>query len=140
MHLLKRLVTEIRKVCPAPYCLSVKLNSADYMQSGGLTQDEALEQVRWLVTCGMIDFVEISGGNAENKTSKLHSVSCPHVWFEKTELKFIDSFGAQSLSKAPKMSESTRIREAYFTEFAERVQKLDEKCPIQLSGGKLIIA
>ena len=33
------------------------------------------------------------------------------------------------------MSESTRIREAYFTEFAERVQGLNSKVPIQLSGG-----
>ena len=34
------------------------------------------------------------------------------------------------------MEESTRIREAYFTEFAERVQALDSKVPIQLSGGE----
>ena len=39
----------------------------------GLSTDEGLEQVRWLVECGEVDFVEISGGNAENKTSKLHS-------------------------------------------------------------------
>ena len=33
------------------------------------------------------------------------------------------------------MSESTRIREAYFTEFAEKVQAMQSKVPIQLSGG-----
>ncbi|KAK4973347.1 hypothetical protein LTR66_011161 [Elasticomyces elasticus] len=116
--LLRRLVTEIRRNCPPPYCLSVKLNSADYMGDEGLGQDEALEQVRWLVECGMVDFVQISGGNAENKTSKLQR-----------------SFGDRSISQAPKMSESTRIREAYFTEFAERVQGLNSIVPIQLSGG-----
>jgi len=73
MKLLQRLVIEIREVCPPPYCLSVKLNSADYMKEGGLGQDEALEQVRWLVDSGMIDFVELSGGNAEAVGSKLHS-------------------------------------------------------------------
>lgn len=73
LNLLKRLVREIREVCPPPYCLSVKLNSADYMAEGGLSQDEGLGQVKWLVECGMVDFVEISGGNAENSTSKLHS-------------------------------------------------------------------
>ena len=73
--LLKRLVTEIRAVCPRPYCLSVKLNSADYMENGGLSQDEGYLQVKWLAECGMIDFIEISGGNAENTTSKLHSES-----------------------------------------------------------------
>lgn len=74
MTFLKRLVTEIRDLCPSPFCLSVKLNSGDYMAEGGLSTDEALEQVRWLVTCGMIDFVELSGGNAEQSSSKLHSM------------------------------------------------------------------
>lgn len=73
MKLLQRLVTEVRKACPPPFCLSVKLNSADYMKEGGLGQDEALEQVRWLVDSGCIDFVELSGGNAEAVSSKLHS-------------------------------------------------------------------
>lgn len=122
LALLKRLVQEIRKVCPPPYCLSVKLNSADYMAAGGLSTDEGLQQVRWLIECGMVDFVEISGGNAENSTSKLHN-----------------SFAAKTLDKAPKMSESTRVREAYFTEFAERVQALNSKVPIQLSGGRFIL-
>lgn len=67
----------------------------------------------------MVDFVEISGWNAEQRTSVFH--------------KF---FASQSLSRAPKIRESTRIREAYFTEFAERVAKIEEtKCPLQLSGG-----
>ena len=38
------------------------------------------------------------------------------------------------------MSESTRIREAYFTEFAERVQGLNSSVPIQLSGGDYLSA
>lgn len=121
MKLLKRLVTEIREIdsLPQDFCLSVKLNSGDYMEKGGLSQDEALEQVHWLVSCGLLDFVEISGGNAEGTKSKLHN-----------------SFGTKSLETAPKIKESTRIREAYFTEFAERVAALPKpKCPIQLSGG-----
>ena len=39
----------------------------------GLSTDEGLEQVKSLVECGDVDFVEISGGDAENKSSKLHS-------------------------------------------------------------------
>jgi hypothetical protein len=67
----------------------------------------------------MVDFVEISGGNAEQRDSGLHK-----------------SFGAQSLSVSPKIKESTRIQEAYFTEFAERVAQIPgTKCPLQLSGG-----
>ena len=37
---------EIREMCPPPFCLSVKLNSGNYMKEGGLSTDEALEQVR----------------------------------------------------------------------------------------------
>lgn len=118
MALLKRLVREIRAKCPPPYCLSVKLNSADYMSQGGLQQEEALEQVRWLANCGMVDFIEISGGNAEQTGSKLQG-----------------SFGSKTMSVAPKRSESTRIREGFFTEFAEKVQAMQSPVPIQLSGG-----
>ncbi|USW51770.1 Putative NADH:flavin oxidoreductase/NADH oxidase, aldolase-type TIM barrel [Septoria linicola] len=118
MTLLKRLVREVRARCPPPYCLAVKLNSGDYMGEIGLQQDEALEQVRWLVNCGMVDFVEISGGNAEQKTSGLHN-----------------SFKKKTISEAPKIKESTRIREAFFTDFAEKVQKMESPIPIQLSGG-----
>lgn len=50
---LKRLVREIKEVCPPPFCLSVKLNSGDYMAEGGLTTDEALEQVK--VAAGVWD-------------------------------------------------------------------------------------
>lgn len=125
-------------MCPPPFCLSVKLNSADYMTEGGLSQDEGLGQVRWLVECGMVDFVEISGGNAEATGSKLHSkpisLACVNGRIIGADAAG-DSFAAKTLDKAPKMSESTRIREAYFTEFAEKVQAMNSKVPIQLSGG-----
>lgn len=75
MKLLQRLVQEIREKCPPPFCLSVKMNSADYMAQGGLGQDEALKQVIWLAGSGLVDFVEISGGNAEATHSGLQSKS-----------------------------------------------------------------
>jgi len=89
------------------------------MAVGGLSQDEALSQVEWLSTCGLIDFVEISGGNAEQRNSGLHQ-----------------SFSQESITSVPEIKESTRIREGYFTEFAERVARIEGvKCPLQLSGG-----
>ena len=119
MKLLQRLIYEIRALCPPPYCLSVKLNSADYMDAGrGLEIEEGLEQVRWLRECGMIDFVEISGGNAEQKHSGLHN-----------------SFGAKTVASGQKMKESTRIREAFYTDFADRVMQMKSDVPVQLSGG-----
>lgn len=118
LKLLRRLVEETRAICPPPMCLSVKLNSADYMMDGGLSQEEGLGQVKWLVECGMVDFVEISGGNAEQASSKLHN-----------------SFNDKTMDKAPQRKESTRIREAFFTDFAEKIQQMGSKVPIQLSGG-----
>ena len=70
MKFLQRLVLEIRALCPPPFCLSVKLNSGDYMASGGLSADEALSQVHWLITSGHIDFVEISGGTEELRATQ----------------------------------------------------------------------
>lgn len=119
MTLLKRLVTEVRAQCLPPYCLSVKLNSADYMDKGkGLEIEEGLEQVRWLRECGMVDFVEISGGNAEQKNSGLHH-----------------SFGKTLGGNGQKMKESTRIRESFFTDFSEKAMAMKSDVPIQLSGG-----
>lgn len=88
------------------------------MAQGGLSTDEGLSQVHWLVNSGQVDFVEISGGNAEQIKSPLHT-----------------TFGKKSLSQAPKMKESTRIREAAFAEFGERIQEMGSPIPIQLSGG-----
>jgi hypothetical protein len=65
------------------------------MAEGGLSPDEALEQVLWLVLCGMVDFVKISGGNAEARDSALQN-----------------SVGVKSLSKALQIKQSTKIREA----------------------------
>lgn len=118
LKFLQRIVQETRSACPAPFCLSVKLNSADYMQSGGLEQEEALEQVRWLVTCSLVDMVEISGGNASAKQERLNG-----------------SLDKKSLDKVPMKKESTRIRECFFADFAEKVQALEADVPIQLSGG-----
>jgi 2,4-dienoyl-CoA reductase-like NADH-dependent reductase (Old Yellow Enzyme family) len=117
LRFLQRLINEVRVVCPPPFCVGVKINSADYMENGGLTQDEALEQVRWLVECGKVDFVDISGGNAEATTCELHN-----------------TFGRKTLERAPRRK-STRIREAFFTDFAEKVERLHSRVPIQLSGG-----
>lgn len=47
------------------------------MKEGGLMPDEALEQVRWLLDCGLVDLIELSGGNAEGSqgSSRLASES-----------------------------------------------------------------
>ena len=116
------------------------------MKEGGLQPDEALEQVRWLVNCGMVDFIELSGGNAEgsqgsSRLASTFSISFAETDFELTLLPFADSFKTKSITKAPVIKESTRVRESFFSDFAERVAGIDNPrgVKIQLSGGQLAL-
>jgi 2,4-dienoyl-CoA reductase-like NADH-dependent reductase (Old Yellow Enzyme family) len=73
-------------------------------QRGGFTEAESLETIRALAAAG-IDLIEISGGTYEEPMMQL------------------------GLKK-----ESTRAREAYFLEFAEKVRG-EVKVPLMLTGG-----
>lgn len=86
--------------------LSVKLNSADF-QKGGFTEDESLKVIELLGDEG-VDLLEISGGTYEKP--------------------------AMMGSQAAKQSESTRAREAYFLEFAEKAKQVT-KMPLMITGG-----
>jgi 2,4-dienoyl-CoA reductase-like NADH-dependent reductase (Old Yellow Enzyme family) len=85
--------------------LAVKLNSADF-QRGGFDEDESLEVIRALEVEG-IDLLEISGGTYARSAM---------------------------LGQGGKQSDSTRAREAYFLEFAERVRASVE-LPLMITGG-----
>lgn len=95
--------------------LSVKLNSADF-QRGGMTEEESTEAVLALAAEG-IDLLEISGGSYES--------------------------AAMMGMPAGKVKESTRAREAYFLDYAERVRAATRKAagrrksslPLMLTGG-----
>ena len=64
-RLLLEIADIIRKQVSDDFLIGVKLNSSDYVQ-GGLTEDDALQNIKWLAESGNVDFVEISGGNYEN--------------------------------------------------------------------------
>ena len=64
MQFLFRIIDNIRSVVPSTFAVGVKLNSADF-SVGGLTEEEAADQIRWLDEHGGIDFIEISGGTYE---------------------------------------------------------------------------
>ncbi|MDT7563182.1 MAG: hypothetical protein QOG76_1806 [Pseudonocardiales bacterium] len=101
--------------------LGVKLNSADF-QRGGMTEDESAEVVLALAGEG-IDLLEISGGTYE-------------------------SAAMMGVPAEPRKA-STRAREAYFLDYAERVRALTSTAsstgtgsagpgatlPLMLSGG-----
>ena len=105
-RLLLTIVHKTREALGADYPISVKLNSADF-QRGGFTEDESFQVIQMLEDSG-IDLLEISGGTYEKV-----------VFF---------------LMNGENAKESTKQREAYFIDFAERVRK---KCsiPLMVTGG-----
>ncbi|MFF4229679.1 NADH:flavin oxidoreductase/NADH oxidase family protein [Streptomyces sp. NPDC001820] len=104
MRLLIETVRAIRAATSDEFLVAVKLNSADF-QRGGFDSDDSLTVARALAKEG-IDFLEISGGT-----------------YESTAM----------VTGAPQR-ESTRAREAYFLEFAERFAQ-EVSVPLMLTGG-----
>jgi len=98
----------IRKETGEDFPIGIKLNSADF-QRGGFTQEESLETVQALAEAG-IDLIEISGGTYEAPAMT----------------------GISQASEPPR--ESTRQREAYFLDFAEKVRRITT-VPLMLTGG-----
>lgn len=104
-RLLKEIVRSVREVVGPEFPISVKLNSADF-QRGGFGEDEALNVIEMLEEEG-IDLLEISGGTYEKVAFFLHD---------------------------EEQRESTKKREAYFLDFAEKV-RISSKIPIMVTGG-----
>ncbi|MGH2905815.1 MAG: NADH:flavin oxidoreductase/NADH oxidase family protein [Solirubrobacterales bacterium] len=96
----------VRQAIGPDKILGVKLNSADF-QRGGFSEDESLRVIELLGDQG-VDLLEISGGTYEKP--------------------------AMVGSQVAKQSESSRAREAYFLEFAERAKQVT-KMPLMVTGG-----
>jgi 2,4-dienoyl-CoA reductase-like NADH-dependent reductase (Old Yellow Enzyme family) len=107
MKFLFRIIDTIRAIVPLTFAVGVKLNSADF-STGGLTENEAQDQIRWINEHGGIDFIEISGGTYEAPAMA----------------------GVCHQSQ----SERSRRREAYFIEFAAKVRNIST-IPLIVTGG-----
>lgn len=97
---------EIRQQVGADFPIGIKLNSADF-QKGGFSEEESLDVIRALSDVG-INLIEISGGTYEAP--------------------------AMSGTKKVPVKDSTRRREAYFLEFAEKA-RATTKTPLMVTGG-----
>ena len=97
----------MRAAVGADFPVGIKLNSADF-QRGGFTEEESIDTIRALSEAGM-DLIEISGGTYE----------APAMTGIKTQ--------------GP-LKESTRQREAYFLDFAEKARAA-VKTPLAVTGG-----
>ncbi|HEX5278407.1 MAG TPA: NADH:flavin oxidoreductase/NADH oxidase family protein [Fluviicoccus sp.] len=106
----RRFVLEVFKAIRAQtgpdFPVGIKLNSADF-QKGGFTEEESLDVIRALADAG-IDLIEISGGTYEAP--------------------------AMAGVKEVPVKDSTRRREAYFLEFAEKARQA-VKTPLMVTGG-----
>ncbi len=99
-------LAEIRRQVGPAFPVGIKLNSADF-QRGGFTEEESLDTVRALAAAG-IDLIEISGGTYEAP--------------------------AMTGIKQQPVKDSTRQREAYFLDFAEKARAAVQ-VPLMLTGG-----
>jgi 2,4-dienoyl-CoA reductase-like NADH-dependent reductase (Old Yellow Enzyme family) len=95
----------MRKSVGKQFPIGIKLNSADF-QRGGFSEEESMAVVRALADEG-IDLLEVSGGTYES---------------------------AAMIGDAKELRESSRQREAYFLEYAQKARKL-VKTPLMLTGG-----
>ncbi|KAK0546098.1 hypothetical protein OC845_004757, partial [Tilletia horrida] len=121
MRILVEIVDAVRQRVGPDFVIGVKLNSSDYL-AGGLTEEDALENVRMLAAHGGVDFVEISGGNYEN----------PSFMGDKfdADAERLKAFG-QEQQKTP--SKRSKAREAFFLSFASRAH---ETVAAATKGGK----
>lgn len=105
-RLLRTIIHAVRDKVGPNYPIGVKLNSADF-QKDGFSFDECMQVARWLGEDG-VDLLEISGGTYEQLSL---------MGVEPTEVR-----------------ESTRKREAYFIEYAERIREA-ANIPLMVTGG-----
>lgn len=105
-RLLIRIVQEIREVTGPEFPISVKLNSSDF-QKGGFTEEESLKVIKMLDQ-EKIDLLEISGGT-----------------YEKV---------AFFMMNEERTKKSTKLREAYFIDFAKKVRSVTNT-PLLITGG-----
>jgi len=105
-RIIRQTIKSVRSEVGDDFPIGVKLNSADF-QKGGFSLEDCETVAGWLGEDG-VDLLEISGGTYEQLSL---------IGVEPTEVR-----------------ESTRKREAYFIEYAERI-KAAAKIPLMITGG-----
>jgi 2,4-dienoyl-CoA reductase-like NADH-dependent reductase (Old Yellow Enzyme family) len=99
-------VRAVRAATGPNFTVAVKLNSADF-QKGGFSEAESMSVVRALAEEG-IDLLEISGGTYES---------------------------AAMFAEAKPQRTSTKRREAFFIDYAEKVRSESADLPLMVTGG-----
>ncbi len=103
-RLLRFVLRQVRARVSKSFIVAVKLNSADF-QKGGFEHADSIKVAKFLEQDG-IDFLEVSGGNFETPVAYQYSGE----------------------------NNSTRLREAYFLDYARDI-KLALDIPVMVTGG-----
>ncbi len=74
VELTLRIIRAVRDLVPRSFCVGVKMNAADYMESDAVV--DMLEQVR-LLQKEQVDYLNLSGGSFENPQVSAHSFALP---------------------------------------------------------------
>ncbi|WP_421789261.1 NADH:flavin oxidoreductase/NADH oxidase family protein [Hyphobacterium sp.] len=111
-RLLLKIVHAVKNEAGPGFAVAVKLNSADF-QKGGFSEDDSMAVIDMLDRQGL-DFIEISGGTYEQP-------------------RMFDTEGLKD-GEGPPVKDSTRKREAYFLDYAAKVQAR-VSVPLMVTGG-----
>ena len=103
-RLVLEVIRAVRSAVNPGFTVAVKLNSSDF-QKGGFDHEDSVQVAAMLEKEG-VDFIEISGGNFEQPTAYTHV----------------------------KKRGSTKIREAYFLEYAAKIKDA-LNIPLMVTGG-----
>ncbi len=114
-RLLMEIVAAVHKAVGTDYPVAVKLNSSDFQKSG-FTDDESVRVVQWLSEASL-DLLEISGGN-----------------YEQPQMIGRGESQMAEASRTGAVYESTRLREAYFLDYAKRIRPTTD-LPLMITGG-----
>ena len=124
----RRFVLEVVRATRAAvgrsFPIGIKLNSADF-QRGGFDERESAAVVAALAEAG-VDLVEVSGGTYEAPVM-MGAATGGHVAAR--------SGAAEVSTHARHARASTRAREAYFLDYAERVRRAVPQLPLMVTGG-----
>lgn len=111
-RVLLNVLKSVREAVGPNFPVAVKLNSADF-QKGGFAFEDSLQVAQWLEDGG-IDLIEISGGTYEQP-------------------KLVGIAGLEE-EEQQNVKQSTRMREAYFVDFAIAMQE-KVSVPLMVTGG-----
>jgi 2,4-dienoyl-CoA reductase-like NADH-dependent reductase (Old Yellow Enzyme family) len=126
-RLVVEIVEGIRKEVPASFCVGIKLNSVDQQESGDL--EETLEQIKFILDSG-VDFLEISGGSYEDPKVCPMRNSITNQLANLTEM-----FSDVGQNPAAAKSTRTKLREAFFLDFARIVRSRFPSAILMVTGG-----